>query len=258
MDLQTLSDRAEIIDLISAYNKASFYGDVKGYAATFTHDGRYINANHGWVGFGGAEASDAIAAEYRQRTGLQHLCLDYIIDFAASDRALVRHHMLMFQREGPHTPNQISNTGFYYRTIVRTPDGWRFSEIISFVDRKMSDELVTNLRSLVFSRPTILNALSTLLEVDGSSVLNAVKSGTALVSLSGEVSETDVINTVAAAFQRCAPASNPLPSGTARALAYVLTHDQVFGADVEDNFRAAGWNGPPTMTRPAAALKPVI
>ena len=82
MDLQTLSDRAEIIDLISAYNKASFYCDVKGYADTFTHDGRYINANHGWVGFGGAEASDAIAAEYRQRTGLQHLCLDYIIDFA--------------------------------------------------------------------------------------------------------------------------------------------------------------------------------
>jgi hypothetical protein len=185
-------------------------------------------------------------------SGLQHLCLDDIIDFAASDRALVRHHMLMFKREGPHTPNQIWNTGFYYRTVVRTPDGWRFSEIISFVDRKMSDELVTNLRSLVLSRPTILNALSTLLKVDGSSVLNAVKNGTALVSLSGEVSETDVINTVAAAFQRCAPASNPLPSGTARALAYVLTHDQVFGADVEDNFRAAGWNGPPI------AIKPVI
>ena len=47
MDLQTLSDRAEIIDLISAYNKASFYCDVKGYADTFTHDRRYINANHG-------------------------------------------------------------------------------------------------------------------------------------------------------------------------------------------------------------------
>ena len=50
MDLQTLSDREEIIDLISTYNKASFYCDLKGYADTFTHDGRYINANHGWVG----------------------------------------------------------------------------------------------------------------------------------------------------------------------------------------------------------------
>jgi hypothetical protein len=39
MDLQTLSDRAEIIDLISKYNKASFYCDVKGYADTFTSDG---------------------------------------------------------------------------------------------------------------------------------------------------------------------------------------------------------------------------
>lgn len=87
MDLQTLSDRAEIIDLISAYNKASFYCDVKGYADTSTHDGRYIDANHGWVGFGGAEASDAIAAEYRKRTGLQHLCLDCIIDFADKPRS---------------------------------------------------------------------------------------------------------------------------------------------------------------------------
>jgi len=55
MNLQTLLDREEIIDLISTYNKASFYCDLKGYADTFTPDGRYINANHGWVGFGGAE-----------------------------------------------------------------------------------------------------------------------------------------------------------------------------------------------------------
>ena len=136
MNLQTLLDREEIIDLISTYNKASFYCDLKGYADTFTPDGRYINANHGWVGFGGTEASDAIAAEYRSGTGLQHLCLDFLIDFIDKDKALVRHHMLMFQREGRSNPNQIWNTGFYYRTVVRSPHGWRFSEIISFVDRK--------------------------------------------------------------------------------------------------------------------------
>ena len=113
----------------------------------------------------------------------------------------------------------------------------------------MSDELVTNLRGLVLRRPTVLNALSTLLKVDGAVVLNAVKSGKALVSLSGEVSEAEVIDAVAAAFEQCAPASNPLPRGTARALAYVLTHDQVYGAEVENAFRAAGWNGPPTATR---------
>ena len=49
MNLQTLLDREEIIDLISTYNKASFYCDLKGYADTFTPDGRYINANHGWA-----------------------------------------------------------------------------------------------------------------------------------------------------------------------------------------------------------------
>jgi SnoaL-like domain len=256
MNLQTLLDREEIIDLISTYNKASFYCDLKGYADTFTPDGRYINANHGWVGFGGAEASDAIAAEYRGGTGLQHLCLDFLIDFIDKDKALVRHHMLMFQREGRSNPNQIWNTGFYYRTVVRSPHGWRFSEIISFVDRKMSDELVTNLRGLVLARPVVLNALSQLLQVSGAVILERVKTGEALASLrSGSVSESDVIETVAKAFQACAPRTNPLPMGTARALAYVLTHDQVFGAEVEDNFRAAGWEGPPTTIGPALARK---
>ena len=250
MDLQTLSDRAEIVDLISKYNKASFYCDVKGYADTFTSDGRYINANHGWVGFGGAEASDAIAAEYRDGTGLQHLCLDYLIDFVSCDKALVRHHMLMFQREGAHNPNQIWNTGYYYRTVVRTPDGWRFSEIISFVDRKMGDELVTNLRGLVLSRPVVLNALSQLLKASGEEIVGAVKAMKPLASLrEGDVSESDVISTMAAAFQKCATTSNPLPSGTARALAYVLTHEQVYGHKVENNFRAAGWEGPSTLTQ---------
>src|SRR5260370_40299630 len=174
MDLQTLSDRAEIIDLISQYNRASFYGDVAGYADTFTHDGRYINANHGWVGFGCPEASDAIPAEYRNGTGLQHLCLDYVIDLVGPDKALVRHHMLMFRPEGAHNPNEISNTGFYYRTVVRTRGGWRFSEIISFVDRKMSDELVTNLRELVLARPPRLDSLSKLLDADSAGLLRAL------------------------------------------------------------------------------------
>jgi hypothetical protein len=246
MDLQTLSDRAEIIDLIARYNKASFYCDIEGYAATFTEDGRYINANHGWVGFGGPEAADAIAAEFRAGTGLQHLCLDYLIDFRSRDIALVRHHMLMFQREGAQYPNQIWSTGFYYRTVARTSKGWRFSEIVSFVDRRMSDELVTNLRGLVLSRPIILDALSKLLQVAGKEILSAVKAGKALSGLRGSGADLDIIDCVATAFQRCAPASNPLPLGTARALAHVLTHDQVHGSEVESNFRKAGWEGPPT------------
>jgi hypothetical protein len=248
MDLQTLSDREEIIELIARYNKASFYCDLEGYARTFTKDGRYINANHGWVGFGGREAADAIAAEYREGTGLQHLCLDYVIDFVTPHRALVRHHMVLFQREGERNPNQIWCTGFYYRTVVRTSEGWRFSEIVSFVDRRMSEELVTNLRGLVLARPVILDALSKLLRLDGATIVRAVKEGRALAGLrAGEVTDEAVIQCVADAFQRCAPATNPLPVGTARALAHVLTHDQVTGAQVESSFRAAGWEGPSTQ-----------
>jgi hypothetical protein len=249
MDLQTLSDRAEIIELVARYNKASFYCDLDGYASTFTEDGRYINANHGWVGFGGREAAQAIAAEYHEGTGLQHLCLDFIIDFVEPDRALLRHHMVMFQREGLANPNQIWCTGFYYRTVVRTGAGWRFSEIVSFVDRKMSDDLVRDLRGLVLSRPAILDALVGLLKVDSSTVQDAVKHGTALASLAPDtISDGDVIDAVAAAFQGLAPATNPLPVGTVRALAHVLTHDQATGSEVEDAFRAAGWDGPQPMS----------
>lgn len=242
-----LSDRAEIIELVARYNKASFYCDLQGYADTFTDDGRYINANHGWVGFGGAEASDAIAAEYHEGTGLQHLCLDFIIDFVAPDKALLRHHMLLFQREGANNPNQVWSTGCYYRTVVRTPAGWRFSEIVSFVDRKMSDDLVINLRGLVLSRPEILDRLVTLLGVSGPEILEAVKQRRELSTLgTGGASISEVVEQVAIAFQSCAPATNPLPLGTARALAHVLTHDQVYGAQVETSFREAGWEGPPT------------
>jgi hypothetical protein len=245
MNLRTLSDRNEIVDLVSLYNKASFYCDVEGYAKTFTPDGRYINANLGWVGFGGREAADAIAAEYRDGTGLQHLCLDFLIDFVDEDVAHLRHHMLLFQREGPDNPNQVWATGFYYRTVVRTADGWRFSEIVSFVDRTMAEDLVTNLRGLVLARPEIMGPLSSLLAVREEEVLSAIKSSRPLVGLAdGRAGDQEVVDVVAHAFQGYAPASNPLPIGTARALATVLTHDQVTGAEVERRFRAAGWEGP--------------
>jgi hypothetical protein len=112
----------------------------------------------------------------------------------------------------------------------------------------MSDDLVVNLRGLVLARPQILGALVELLGVDGTEILDAVKVGTALATLgNGEISEANVVDGIAVAFQQCAPVSNPLPLGTARALAHVLSHDQVYGSEVELRFREAGWDGPPTF-----------
>ena len=68
MDLQTLSDREDIVDLISRSNKASFYCDVKGYADTFSLDGRYINANHGWVASYGLEMAGGFQKAFRLST----------------------------------------------------------------------------------------------------------------------------------------------------------------------------------------------
>jgi hypothetical protein len=244
MDVQSLSDRAEIIELVAEYNRASFDCDVDAYAKTFTHDGRYLNANLGWVGFGGPAAADAIAAEYHDGTGLQHLCLDFMIKFVDPDRAHLRHHMFLFQREGPENPNQVWSTGFYYRTVVRADVGWRFAEVVSFVDRRMDDSLVRNLRGIVFARQEILDPLVNLLSLSGAEILEAVKAGAAVVGLGGKRAPASaVVSTVADVFQRYAPDSNPLPRGTATALATVLTHDQVDGYQTERRFRAAGWQG---------------
>jgi hypothetical protein len=244
MDVQTLSDRTEIIELVSEYNRASFYCDVDAYAATFSEDGRYLNANLGWVGFGGASAADAIAAEYHHGTGLQHLCLDFKVEFVDPDRAHLRHHMFLFQREGPENPNQVWSTGFYYRRVVRTGDGWRFAEIVSFVDRRMEDSLVRNLRGIVFSRREIAEPLEKLLGRSKPDILEAVKAGTPVIGLCGDnVAASAVVDAIADVFQAYAPESNPLPRGTATALATVLTHDQVDGYMTERRFREAGWAG---------------
>jgi hypothetical protein len=245
VDAKTLSDRDEIIDLVTEYNRAAFYCDVDAYAATFADDGRYINANLGWFGFGGAQAAQSVAAEYQDGIGLQHLGLDYIVKFPSPDRAHVRHHMFLYHRESARYPNEIWATGAYYRTIVRTPAGWRFSEVISFVDRRVEASLVTQLRGIVLTRREILDALATVLRVDGQQVVEAISAGRSLGELGApHVPDAQIVEAVAGALQSYAPASNPLAMGTAKALATVLTRDQVEGSQTERRFREAGWQAP--------------
>jgi hypothetical protein len=242
LDTQTLHDRDEIVELVSEYNRAAFYCDVEAYASTFADDGRYVNANLGWFGFGGAQAAQSVAAEYQDGAGLQHLGLDYIIAFPSPDRAHVRHHMFLYHRESAQHPNEIWATGVYYRTLVRTTAGWRFSEVISFVDRRMDASLVNQLRSIVLTRREILDALVGVLGVDGPEIVEAINAGATLSTLGAP--DADVVTAVAGALQSYAPASNPLATGTAKALATVLTRDQVHGYQTERRFRDAGWQGP--------------
>jgi hypothetical protein len=128
--------------------------------------------------------------------------------------------------------------------VVRTDVGWRFAEVVSFVDRRMDDSLVCNLRGIVFSRNEILDPLVDLLGLSGAEILEAVKQGSAVAGLGGDDAPASaVVDTIADVFQRYAPESNPLPRGTATALATVLTHDQVDGYQTERRFREAGWKG---------------
>jgi hypothetical protein len=153
--------------------------------------------------------------------------------------------MFLYHRESARYPNEIWATGVYYRTLARTTEGWRFSEVISFVDRRMETSLVNQLRGIVLTREEILDALVAVLAVEGPQIVEAINDGRTLSELGApRVSNADVVTAVAGALQSYAPASNPLAIGTAKALATVLTHDQVDGHLTERRFREAGWQGP--------------
>jgi SnoaL-like domain len=245
VELQRLQDRAEIIELIARYNKAYFDFDAAAYGGTAAPDGRYLQANTGWCAFGRDEIASAMAA-IPAGGGHQHLCGDHIVTFDGDDRAIAGYNMFIYMRESSEGPNALLASGYYYSTVVRTVEGWRFSELLSFIDRKTDDYVVTNLRALVFSRPPLSAAVTDVLATTAGQIQEYIQSGRPLAALAEQqgVSEDALVDTLAIALEKSAPGTNPLPRGTARAVAHVLTHDQVQGLDVEATFRKAGWAGP--------------
>ena len=171
---------------------------------------------------------------------------DHIVEFDGDGRAIVRYNMFIYRLESPSGPNEIWGSGYYYATVVRTDDGWRFSEIVSFIDKRSDAYVQASLRGIVFSRPRLAAAMTAVLGVTDAELaehIAACKPVVALAATKG-VSETDVVESLASALQASAAETNPLPRGSARAVAHVLTHDEAYGMDVESNFRRAGWAGP--------------
>src|SRR5206468_1061633 len=102
-----------------------------------------------------------------------------------------------------------------------------------------------NLRGIVFARPHLSAAMTSLLGVSEEELLEHVRACKPVVGLAAEkgISDEAVVDALATALQRCAAETNPLPRRSALAVSHILTHDLVYGVDVESNFRRAGWEG---------------
>ena len=128
-DLQAISDRIEIEELLVRYSRALDYrtfGDLEG---IFTADATFDAG-----GLGAPTGPAAIRAMIEGTIGhldaTQHLVGKSIIEFAeGGDAAEVRTYLIS-QHIRESTPGPVKHYflgGEYYDRVVRTPDGWRIA-----------------------------------------------------------------------------------------------------------------------------------
>ena len=128
MDLQQLSDRAEISDLLLRYSEALNEADWDGWAACFTDDAQVDYTTAGGVA---GSTSEAIAwlsptlSIFDMRIGR---ISNIRVVFESADRANVQSQYSMLMRlpvaEG-QSPTYIEAAGWYDDIALRTAAGWR-------------------------------------------------------------------------------------------------------------------------------------
>ena len=138
MDLQELSDRAEITDVLVRYTRAIDTGDWDRLDTVFTPDAHIdYSASGGHVG-SFPEVKAWLSETLPMFTGMQHYVTqkDVRIDAVDPDRADVRVYfynpMVFHEAEGKKPLMDLG--GYYHHELVRTPDGWR--------SRRLVEELV--------------------------------------------------------------------------------------------------------------------
>jgi uncharacterized protein (TIGR02246 family) len=118
------SDLTAIQQLYAAYNIAADRGDGKGFAGCFIPDGVFDI-----VGVMRAEGFDALA-EFAQSIpvnapGSRHISANILVDGDGDLATGVAYFLLLNTRTSPVT---VTMAGQYEDSLVRTGDGWRFSE----------------------------------------------------------------------------------------------------------------------------------
>jgi uncharacterized protein (TIGR02246 family) len=133
-DLSWLLDQARIRELTARYNRCFDDGDPDGFAATFTVDG--VMEVEGTFSVSGRDA----LADMVRRTpyGVVHVTVDATVE-VDGDAAVQDVKLLVLSRPAPDAPagarqSKLTNTGRYHDTLLRTPDGWRFTRRTAFLD----------------------------------------------------------------------------------------------------------------------------
>jgi hypothetical protein len=134
--LKEVADRLAIMELSARYNRAVLAWDPDGFADCFTSDGRFVRAREVTEVRGHAALSDVM------RTGTQsgvppsyHLTTDFIIEIDGN-RATQTCQVLLYGHDAGGKQvgrNVVRGVGHYEDWLIRTPDGWKFTERVAFI-----------------------------------------------------------------------------------------------------------------------------
>ncbi|GAB2973380.1 nuclear transport factor 2 family protein [Nocardioides montaniterrae] len=129
MDLQELSDRAEIADAITRYTHAVDQMDWDALDAVFTEDAQIDYTESGGTTGDRAEIKTWLAANlplFSQRYlhTVGQISYAFSEDRATAEVAAYFHNPMMISN-GADGPSMVEVGGIYHHTFIRTPDGWR-------------------------------------------------------------------------------------------------------------------------------------
>jgi len=130
MDLQELSDRQEITDLVTAYTRAVDTASWDDLDAVFTAD-----AVLDYSSAGGPVSDLAEAKPFIQKlTGFerwQHLIGQVSIELDGDSARATAYFFNPMVSKGPDGLEKLWEVGgYYHHRLVRTPDGWRSAHMV--------------------------------------------------------------------------------------------------------------------------------
>ena len=136
MDMQELSDRAEINDVLIRYTRAIDLGDWDRLDTVFTPDARIDYTESGGIAGAYAEVkpwlAEVLPAFFRK---LMHTLGQVEIVLRGDEADVTAYfHNPMTMDDGAGGEKVVEIGGLYHHTMVRTPDGWR--------SRKLHEQVV--------------------------------------------------------------------------------------------------------------------
>ena len=141
LDLQTISDRIEIDDLITTYTRAVDTLDWPRFDTVFTADATIDYTASGGIKGTRDEVRDWLAETLPMFSAMQHYVCQKEVTLDG-DTATVRIYLMnpmdISQPDGSTWRMEMG--GYYLHQLVRTPDGWRSRELVEEMvwDRKDS------------------------------------------------------------------------------------------------------------------------